>query len=132
MLAFVGGTIGYYGNGQETPIGLTSGYVVRNGGLLLQVAINGAVIASGDEPGKLTAKMMGFYDVFNTPIQPALGIGVLAEERGDEIDLSPRFSVGAVANLGPVVLYGGYDLVVEGVEISMAINFRSLSRSRGR
>lgn len=132
LVAFAGGTVGYYGNVSETPIGLTSGFVRPEGGFMLQVAINEGVISSGNQRGKLIAKVTSFYDVFKVPVQPALGLGVLAEEAGDDIDLSPSVSVGVVGNLGSFVLYGGYDLTARGVDIGLAYNFRSKPRPVAR
>lgn len=128
VVAYLAGTVGYYGN-TETPIGVTAGYVQPGGGMLLQVGINSAVLGAGDEPERLLGKVMGFYDVVHAPVQPAIGLGVLAEEDGDDIDLTPALSLGAVGNFGPVLLFGGYDLVADGVDFGIAINFRSRSRS---
>lgn len=125
LLAIGGGTIGYYGHMSEAPIGLSAGYVQPNGGGLLQIAINEGVLGEGDKPGKLVAKATVFYDLLKTPLQPALGFGVLAEEAGSNIDITPSLSVGAVGNFGSFILYGGYDLATEGFDLSVAFNFRS-------
>lgn len=123
VVAFAGGTIGYFGN-TETPLGLTAGRVQGKAGALLQGAVNGAVLGKGNEPEQAIARVMSFYDVFKAPIRPAVGLGVLLEEKGDEIDVSPSVSLGAASVFGPVVLYGGYDLFVGGIDVGLAVNFR--------
>ncbi len=123
VVAFVGGTVGYYGNA-EAPLGLTSGFVLPQGGALLQVAVNEAVLGAGGRE-KLLGKVTGFYDVFKTPLQPSMSLGVLAEEHGDDIELTPSLAFGAVGNFGRFLLFGGYDLTAQGVDFGVAINFRS-------
>ena len=127
LLAVAGGTVGYYGNA-EMPLGLTSGLVRPKGGVLLQVAVNTAVLGADDEPEKLLGKVMGFYGVANLPIQPALGLGVMAEENGDDLDLTPSLSLGAVGNFGRLILFGGYDFAADGVDFGFAFNFRGRPR----
>ncbi|HMB93392.1 MAG TPA: hypothetical protein VKP65_21245 [Rhodothermales bacterium] len=127
VVAFAGGTIGYYGN-TKAPIGLTSGMVRGKGGAVLQGAVNEAVLGKGDEPEQAIARIMSFYNVFNAPIRPAVGLGVLLEENGDEIDFSPSVSLGAVGVFGPILLYGGYDIFVGGADFGLAVNFRYKQR----
>ncbi len=127
LLAVAGGTVGYYGNA-EMPLGLTSGLVRPKGGVLVQMAVNTAVLGADDEPEKLLVKVMGFYGVANLPIQPALGLGVMAEENGDDLDLTPSLSLGAVGNFGRLILFGGYDFAADGVDFGFAFNFRGRPR----
>ena len=126
VAAYAGGTVGYYGNLAKAPIGLTSGFVRPGGGALLHVAVNEAFLLSdpGPVPRHLVAKLTGFYDAFDAPVQPAVGIGVLARDPGEDVDVQPSLSFGAVATLGPVVLMGAYDVAQGGTEIGLAINFR--------
>ena len=124
FVAYAGGTVGYYGNTTKAPIGLTSGFVRSRGGVLLQAAVNESLITSGPGPRHLIAKVTGFYDAFDAPVQPAVGLGVLARDPGENIDVQPSLSLGAVATLGPVVLMGGYDVAQGGAEIGVAFNFR--------
>ena len=124
FVAYAGGTVGYYGNAAKAPIGLTSGFVRPRGGVLLQAAVNESLITSGPGPRNLVAKVTGFYDAFGAPVQPAVGLGVLARDPGENIDVQPSLSLGAVATLGPVVLMGGYDVAQGGAEIGVAFNFR--------
>ncbi len=126
VVAFVGGTVGYYGNA-EAPLGLTSGFVRPRGGALLQVAVNEAVIGAGGRE-KLLGKVTGFYDVFKAPVQPSMSLGVLAEEHGDDVELTPSLAFGAVGNFGRILLFGGYDLTAGGVDFGVAFNFRSRAR----
>lgn len=95
---------------------------------MVQVAVNTAVLGAADEPEKLLGKVMGFYDIANMPLQPALGLGVMAEENGDDLDLTPSLSLGAVGNFGPLILFGGYDLAADGVDFGIAFNFRGRRR----
>ena len=124
VVAYAGGTVGYYGNAAKAPIGLTSGFVRPRGGVLLQAAVNESLITSGPGPRNLVAKVTGFYDAFGAPVQPAVGLGVLARDPGENIDIQPSLSLGAVATLGPIVLMGGYDVARGGAEIGVAFNFR--------
>ena len=118
LAAYAGGTVGLYGTG-DTPIGLIGGYTHPRGGVQLQAAVNGSVITE-DDVQRLTAKALGFYDVFASRVQPALGGGV--QVTGSTVD--PSVSVGLVGNLGPVVLYGGFDVVQQTPEVGVAYNFR--------
>lgn len=123
-VAYAGGTVGYYGNTRQAPIGLTSGFIRPGGGVLLQAAVTPSLISSGAGPRHLIAKLTGFYNAFDAPVQPAVGIGVLARDPGEEVDLRPSVSLGAVATLGPIVLMGGYDVAAGGAELGVAFNFR--------
>ena len=125
VVAVAGGTIGYYGNMKHAPIGLTAGYVQPEGGVLLQVAINEAVIHdSGLTPERGIARVVSFYDAFSSPVQPALGLGVMGTERGGDIEVDFSLSAGAVLRMGPVLLLGGVDLLSGGADLSLAYNFR--------
>jgi len=107
---------------------LTSGLVRPKGGVLAQVAINGAVLGTDNGPEKLVGKLMGFYGITKLPLQPALGLGLVAEENGEDLDLTPSLSLGVVGNFGPIILFGGYDLATDGVDFGFAFNFRGIRR----
>jgi len=130
VLAIAGGTIGYYGSPGETPIGLTSGFVGRDGGLLLQVAVNEALLMDEPRPKELKAKLLSFGNFFRSSIQPALGAGVLTTLEDGEIDYEPSISVGAVGTYKMLLFYGGFDVVQLGPEFGIALNFRSLRSPR--
>jgi hypothetical protein len=120
--AVIGGTVGVHGTG-HSPLGLVAGHVGPRGGALVQASINTAVLdAEGQQ--HLEAKLVGFYDVLDAPVQPALGIGAVATAEGDETTVEPSVSLGVVGNLGRVVLMGGYDVVQGAPEFGLAINFR--------
>lgn len=121
-VAYFGGTVGVYGSG-DTPIGLTAGVTRANGGVHLQAAVNPEVIEQEDRQ-RLTAKVMGFYDVFNAPIQPAASVGLRLETFGDDTQADPSVSLGLVGNTGRIVLYGGYDVVHSTAEFGLTYNFR--------
>lgn len=125
-VAYFGGTVGVYGTG-DTPIGLTAGVTRANGGIHLQAAINPEVIEQEDRQ-RLTAKVMGFYDVFNAPIQPAASVGLRLETFGDDTQADPSVSFGLVGNTGRIVLYGGYDVVHSTAEFGLTYNFRYSSK----
>ena len=127
-IAVAGGTVGYYANTGDMPVGLQAGYVQPNGGAVLQAAVNRDVLTGGDEE-RLLAKIIGFGDLFDLPVQPALGAGVLVTALGDDVDIQPTFSLGLVANLGRVVLMAGYDVQTEGLDVGLAVNFRYRSRT---
>jgi len=121
MLAYAGGTVGLYGRG-DTPFGLAAGYTRPGGGFQLHAAVNGAVI--GDEAGqRLTLKALGFYDVFSSPFQPAIGLGVQIHPQREN-DVLPSASIGLAGNFGPVVLLGGFDVVQGTPEVGVTYNFR--------
>lgn len=121
IVAFAGGTVGLYGRG-DTPIGLAAGYTQPSGGIQLQSAVNSAVFEN-DTDQKLSVKALGFYDVFESRIQPAVGLGVHVDpEEGRDVD--PAVSGGLVGNFGRFVLYGGVDVVEGTPEVGLAYNFR--------
>ncbi len=121
LVAYVGGTVGLYGRG-DTPLGLAAGYTQPSGGVQLQAAVNGAVIE--DEPGqKLTLKALGFYDVFSSRVQPAVGLGLQIDRQRDG-DIVPSASVGLAGNFGRFVLVGGVDVVQGTPEVGLTYNFR--------
>jgi len=124
LVAFAGGTIGYFGNTAHAPLGLSSGFVRPKWGMLIQVAVNDAVLGVSNDPERLTANLFTFIDLFDAEIQPGFGAGVWAEEHGDDIRYRPSFSLGAVGRFGPVVLQGGYDLVEGGTQFGVAYSFR--------
>ena len=121
LVAYAGGTVGLYGRG-DTPIGLAAGYTHPRGGLQLHAAVNGAVI-EGESGQKLTLKALGFYDVFDARIQPAVGLGVQIDPQR-EGDVGPSVSVGLAGNFGRVVVFGGVDVVQATPEVGLAYNFR--------
>ena len=121
IVAFAGGTAGLYGRG-DTPIGVASGYTHPRGGVQLQAAVNRAVLEDGPDQ-RLSVRALGFYDVFESRVQPALGLGAHIDPQAGR-DWDPVVSAGAVGNLGRVVLYGGLDVVHGTPEIGIAYNFR--------
>lgn len=121
--AIIGGTVGYHGTGR-TPLGLMAGWVRPRGGTLLQASINDAVLGDAHGREHLVVKGLGFYDVFDAPIQPALGVGASATAEGRTTTLEPSITPGAALNLGRIVLTGGYDVVQQQVEFGLAINFK--------
>jgi hypothetical protein len=121
LTAVIGGTVGVYGTG-DTPLGLAAGYTHPRGGVQLQAAVNTAVLE--DEPDqRLTAKALGFYDLFGTAVQPAVGLGVQVDAQRDA-HVRPAVSTGLVGNFGRMVLYGGVDLVQQTPELGVSYNFR--------
>lgn len=124
ILAAVGGTVGYYGSSRYAPIGLTSGFVRRDGGLLLQAAVNEALLFDEPRPKRLTVKLLSFGNFLNSGLQPALGAGVLATAEGGEITYEPTLSIGAVGVYKMMLVYGGYDVLHQGPELGVAVNFR--------
>jgi hypothetical protein len=121
LVAFAGGTVGLYGQG-DTPIGLASGYTHPKGGIQIQAAVNSAVLEDGTDQ-QLSVRALGFYDVFGSRIQPAVGLGVRIDPDQGR-DWEPAVSGGLVGNLGRFVLYGGVDVVQGTPEIGVAYNFR--------
>jgi hypothetical protein len=121
LTAVIGGTVGVYGTG-DTPLGLAAGYTHPKGGVQLQAAVNSAVLEDASNQ-RLTAKALGFYDVFGAPVQPAVGLGVQVDAQRDP-EVRPAVSVGLVGNLGRVVLYGGVDVAQQTPEVGLAYNIR--------
>lgn len=127
-LAVLGGTVGYYG-GSETPFGLMAGYVEPDGGLLLQAAINAEVFGKKKGPEYMVVSVTSFYNVFKSPIQPALGLGAMITEDGsDELRWTPNVSVGLAGNFGQIIVLGAYDVTEGEFRVGMAINFRFRKR----
>ena len=126
IVAAAGGTVGYYGNTRYAPIGLTSGFVRPEGGILLQVGVNGAVIErSESETEHVMGKITGFFDLFNSPIQPSIGMGIIASEDNGNFDYDFTASAGIVGNWGEMILMGGYDFISGGAEIGLAVNLKA-------
>lgn len=121
LLAYAGGTVGLYGRG-DTPIGLAAGYTHPRGGVQFHAAVNGAVIEGA--PGqKLTLKALGFYDVFSSHVQPAVGLGLQVDPQR-EGDVVPSMSLGLAGNFGRIVAFAGVDVLQVTPEIGLAYNFR--------
>lgn len=124
-VAVVGGTVGYFGNVEKAPIGLSSGYVTQSYGVLLSAAINGAVLGMDDDPENFIGQVTGFYDAFGAAVQPAIGVGVrVTEEETDGLDVRPSVMLGAAARLGHSVAFAGYDVESRGLQIGLAYSFR--------
>lgn len=122
LVGLAGGTVGFYGT-SETPIGLAAGFTRPYGGALLMAGINESVLRSGTGQ-KLTAKVLGFYDLLGGPVQPALSAGVLAQTDGNTTHIDPSVAIGGMLNVGPALLHLGYDPLQSGIEFSAAVNFR--------
>ena len=123
-VAIIGGTVGYYG-GPATPIGLSSGYVNRRGGILANVAFNEQVFGKKEGSETLIVGTTVFYNVFKSPIQPAIGLGALMTEEGtDGVRWKTNVSLGVAANLGRFVLLGLYDVTEGDFRFGAAINLR--------
>mgnify|MGYP006426974237 CR=1 FL=1 len=121
LFAAAGGTVGLYGRG-DTPLGLASGYTHPRGGVQLQAAVNSAVLEDGSDQ-QLSVRALGFYDVFESRVQPAVGLGAHIDPQEGR-DWDPVVSAGLVGNLGRVVLYGGVDVVHGTPEVGISYNFR--------
>jgi hypothetical protein len=121
LFAAAGGTVGLYGRG-DTPFGLASGYTHPRGGVQLQAAVNSAVLEDGSDQ-QLSVRALGFYDVFESRVQPAVGLGAHIDPQEGR-DWDPVVSAGLVGNVGRVVLYGGVDLVQGTPEVGISYNFR--------
>lgn len=127
ILGVVGGTVGYYGSSRHAPIGLTSGYIGRDGGVLLQVAANEALLVDDAGPKRLMGRILGFGDLFGSPVvQPAVGAGALFTSDGGDVGYEPSASIGAVVRHNMLMFYGGFDVWQSSPEFSVAINFRAL------
>ncbi len=123
LVAYGGGTVGYFGS-TEAPLGLTAGRVYPQGGLLLQAGVNPAVLTSeSEQPDRLAVRLLGFYDLFGLPVQPAAGLGVVLTGR-EQTEVAPSLSVGAAGNFGRVVVLGGYDVLRGAATFGLAVNFR--------
>ncbi len=126
IVAVAGGTVGYYGNTKFAPIGLSAGYVQPEGGFLLQVAVNEAVInRSTVENEHIIGRLVSFYDVFKSPVQPMVGLGAMMTELNGDRDFEFSASVGLVGNFGPLIVLGGYDVTAGGVDLGVAYNFKA-------
>lgn len=125
FVAYAGGTVGYYGNTRYAPIGLAAGFVRPQWGILLQGAVNEALLTSGSGPKHLVVKLLGFGRGSEFPVAPAFGVGLRATDVGEDVTLDPSFSLGAVGTFGPVIVHGAYDVALGGVELGFAFNFRA-------
>ena len=124
IIAYAGGTIGYFGNPEYTPFGLTSGFVRPGGGLMLQAAVNEPVLFGGDDTSRLLIRIMGFRDLFRTSVQPSMAIGAMAVEDDGRVEITPSYSIGAVINTRSFLLMWGYDFQLESYEFGIAFTFR--------
>ena len=126
LVGVAGGTVGYYGNTEYAPIGLMAGYVQPQGGVMLQVGINSAVVEQSESKTEhFLGKVMGFYDLFSSPIQPALGFGVLVSEDNGNFDYEGIATVGLAGNFGSAILIGGYEVITGSFELGLAMNFKA-------
>lgn len=128
-IAVAGGTVGYFGNTRHAPIGLSAGMVLEEGGVMLQIGVNQAVLEkSSAEPERFLGRVISFYDFFDAPVKPALGLGAMVTEIGGDYKYELSVSPGLVGVLGPVILVGGYDVVSGGVDLGLAVNFKHRRR----
>ena len=103
-----------------------TGYVNSKGGVLLQAAVNQAVLEkSKSDTEHLVGRVAGFYDFFNSPIQPVFAVGVLVSQENNDVDYEPSISFGLAGNFGSFVLLGGYDVLNTGLDFGIAYNFRA-------
>ncbi|GAB5517976.1 MAG: hypothetical protein RhofKO_02270 [Rhodothermales bacterium] len=121
VVGAAGGSLGYYAT-YETPFGLSAGLAARNGGVLLMASINEAVLNTGPNQ-KLNAQALFFRRLGSVPIQPAVGLGALAETEPGTTSISFGLSFGGVVPLGPLLLHGGYDVLHDDVELGVALDF---------
>lgn len=127
VVGAAGGSLGYYAT-YDTPFGLSAGLASRKGGVLLMASINEAVLNTGSNQ-KLNAQALLFRRVGRFPVQPAVGLGALAETRPGVADLSFGLSFGAVMPIGPLLLHGGYDVLHDDVEMGIALDFGRMRRA---
>lgn len=126
IVAVAGGTVGYYGNSKYAPIGLTAGYVQPDGGVLLHVGVNSAVIERSETDTEyFLGKVTSFYNLFNSPVQPSISLGVIAAEDNGDFEYDFSASAGLVGNFNQFVLMGGYDFLSGGVDFGFAVNFKA-------
>lgn len=126
VLAVAGGTVGYYGHMGLTPVGLAAGYAEARGGILLYAGVNGATLERArDETERLTVGLLGFADLFRSPLQPAIGFGVLAQQANNDTDVAPLVTLGVVLNTGPVLLMAGADVTRGDLQVGLVYNFRA-------
>ena len=125
LIAYTGGTVGYYGNAEHAPLGLAAGFVRSGGGVLLQAGVNEALLTDGPDPKYFMGRILGFYGPNGFPVQPAVALGALAVEEGPDLEVRPSLSLGAAGNFGPVLILGAYDVLNGGPEFGLAFNFRS-------
>lgn len=124
-VAILGGTIGYFGSASTAPIGVMSGYVQKEGGFLLQVAVNRQVFGRASGPENMIVSITSFYDTFDFPIAPAVGLGArITEEGTNGVTWKPNVSFGLAGRIGPIVLLAGYDVTTPDFRFGTAINFR--------
>lgn len=93
---------------------------------MLHASINAAVIEAQDRE-RMAAGILGFKSVGNLPevIQPAVGLGLLQRESGDDITMGMTFQLGVVANFGRPLVIVTYDLAEGGIGLGFAYNFRT-------
>lgn len=121
LLAYPGGTVGMYSRG-DTPIGLSAGYRNSEGGMQLQAAVSGSVIA-GEPAQKLTVKGLRFHDVFSTRLQPSLGFGFQLDPTAPGT-FQPSLSIGFATDIERLLLLGGFDLLQQTPELAIVYKFR--------
>ncbi len=126
-LAAFGGTLGYTGNIDKAPIGLMAGRVEPRGGVLFHVAVNRQVFGKARGPENLLIGVTGFMNVFRSPVQPLIGIGLRITEEGTATTRTlPTVSVGVAANLGQVLMFTAYDIEARNARVGFGVNFRAI------
>jgi hypothetical protein len=126
-LAAFGGTIGYAGSVDKAPIGLMAGRVGRRGGALFHVAVNQQVFGKASGPENLSFGVTGFMDLFRSPIQPSVGVGMRITEEGTETTRTlPSLALGLVANTDYVVFLAAYDVEAGDVRFGVGLNIRAI------
>jgi hypothetical protein len=122
-LAYVGGSVGYYGTETE-PLGLAAGFMSRRGGVLVQAGVNAQALGIGSGPEALSLRVMGILGT-GIPVEPLIGFGLRFHEiAGGDTVLDPIFPVGIAFRADPAIITLASDATTGTVEFGLIFRFR--------
>lgn len=122
-LAYVGGSVGYYGTETE-PLGLSAGFLSRRGGVLVHAGVNAQALGIGTGPESLSLRLLGLIGT-GIPVEPLIGFGLRFHEiPGGDTVMDPVFPVGVAFRADPAVITLAGDTTTGNVEFGLIFRFR--------
>lgn len=122
-LAYVGGSVGYYGTETE-PLGLVAGFLGRRGGTLIQAGVNAQALGIGSGHEALSARILGLIPT-GIPVEPVVGFGLrFYEVPGGDTVMDPIFPLGVAFRADPAVITLAGDANSGTVEFGLIFRFR--------
>jgi hypothetical protein len=123
-LAYLGGTIGYYGILPDAAVGLEAGRVTSRGGALFHAAVSRRVIGGGPDE-RLVVGFSAVFSPFVGRVHPMAGMDVWFAEDGDTYSAVPIATAGLLYRTSDkVALQLGTDLSQFRTRIGLSFTFR--------